>query len=92
MSGMTLGSIIGAERRVKDYEVRMRRLRRVRKDAEVWRKYEEDYANQGKSHQRMQGEVNQVAKKPAVQIGATDGEGLSKKSDHGKRPEQANGS
>ncbi len=91
MSGMTLGSIIGAEKRVKDYEVRMRRYRKVRRDAEVWRRYEEDYVNEGKSVQGMQRVVDQAARTPAVAISATGRGGAMKRADKEKPTGQDNG-
>jgi len=91
MSGMTLGSIIGAEKRVKDYEVRMRRYRKVRRDAEVWRRYEEDYVNEGKSVQGMQRVVDQAARTPAVAISATGRGGATKRAEKEKPTGQDNG-
>lgn len=44
MSGMTIGSVREADKRLRAYEVQARRMRKVRRDAEVWRRYEEDYA------------------------------------------------
>lgn len=44
MSGMTIGSIIEADRRLRDYEKHARRMRRLRKDQLTWKAYEEDYS------------------------------------------------
>jgi len=46
MSGMTIGGCIEAERRVREYEKRAMRMRKIRRDAEVWRRYEQDFAEQ----------------------------------------------
>jgi len=43
MSGMTVGSIIEADRRIREYEVGQRRWRKLRRDQEVWKRYEEGY-------------------------------------------------
>lgn len=43
MSGMAAGSMIEADRRLRDHEVIMRKHKRVTRDAEVWRRYEQDY-------------------------------------------------
>ena len=43
MSGMTVGSIIEADRRMRDFETHARRMRKVRRDQEVWRQYEEEF-------------------------------------------------
>lgn len=45
MSGMTIGSMIEADRRLRDYETRARRMRKLRRDQAVWRAYEDDYSN-----------------------------------------------
>ena len=43
MSGMALGSMIEADKRLRLHEVQMRRYKRTTRDAEVWRRYEEDF-------------------------------------------------
>lgn len=43
MSGMTLGSMVEADKRLRAHEVQVRRQRKLAKDAEVWRWYEEDF-------------------------------------------------
>lgn len=48
MSGMAIGSMIEADRRLRLHEVQMRRYKRTVRDAEVWRRYEEDF-NIGKA-------------------------------------------
>ncbi len=40
MSGMTIGSMIEADRRLRDYEVTVRRNKRLARDAAVWDRYE----------------------------------------------------
>lgn len=46
MSGMTIGGCVEAERRMREHEQRTRRMRKIRRDAEVWRRYEQDYSGQ----------------------------------------------
>lgn len=43
MSGMTLGSIIEADQRLRDHGAWQRRQKKVARDAEVWRRYEQEY-------------------------------------------------
>jgi hypothetical protein len=43
MSGMTIGSMIEADRRLRTHELSMRMHKRIARDAEVWRRYEEDH-------------------------------------------------
>lgn len=43
MSGMTLGSIIEADKRLIAHGKLMRLRKKELRDAEVWRRYEEDY-------------------------------------------------
>ncbi|KAI9811002.1 MAG: hypothetical protein M1827_005734 [Pycnora praestabilis] len=40
MSGMTVGSMIEADRRLRDYEVIVRRNKRLARDQAVWDRYE----------------------------------------------------
>jgi hypothetical protein len=44
MSGMTIGGCLEADRRVRDYERSYRHRRKLKRDAEVWRRYEQQYA------------------------------------------------
>ncbi|KAF2171080.1 hypothetical protein M409DRAFT_19051 [Zasmidium cellare ATCC 36951] len=46
MSGMTFGSIVEADRRLIQHEKLMRNRKKIARDAEVWRMYEEDYERQ----------------------------------------------
>lgn len=39
MSGMTIGSMIEADRRLRTHELAMRNRKRMKRDAEVWRLY-----------------------------------------------------
>jgi hypothetical protein len=48
MSGMTFGSIIEADRRLRIHGAWQRQQKKVARDAEVWRRYEEDYELQSK--------------------------------------------
>ncbi|KAK5146643.1 hypothetical protein BJ546DRAFT_1002533 [Cryomyces antarcticus] len=43
MSGMTFGSMVEADRRLRAHEVRVRRDKKIARDAEVWKRYERDY-------------------------------------------------
>ena len=47
MSGMTLGSMIEADRRLRSHEAEVRAQRKIARDAEVWRRYEQDYEAKG---------------------------------------------
>lgn len=40
MSGMTVGSMIEADRRLRAYEVTVRRNKKLARDAAVWERYE----------------------------------------------------
>lgn len=43
MSGMTIGSMIEADKRLRRHELVMRNQKRMARDAEVWRRYEEEF-------------------------------------------------
>jgi hypothetical protein len=47
MSGMILGSMIEADKRMIAYEHQVRHQKRMARDMEVWRRYEEDYERRG---------------------------------------------
>ena len=47
MSGMTIGSMIEADRRLRQHEIRVRTQKKIQRDAEVWRRYEEDHLSKG---------------------------------------------
>lgn len=47
MSGMTLGSMIEADRRLRQHEVEVRKAKKVARDAEVWRRYEMEFERRG---------------------------------------------
>lgn len=47
MSGMTVGSMIEADRRLRAHETIVRQQHRVARDAEVWRRYEEEFEARG---------------------------------------------
>ncbi|KAK3619523.1 hypothetical protein LTR56_023958 [Elasticomyces elasticus] len=53
MSGMTAGSMIEADRRLRAHEVIVRRQRVVARDAEVWKQYELDFVDKA-ADQRIQ--------------------------------------
>lgn len=43
MSGMTVGSMIEADKRMRDYEATSRRVRKLKRDQETWKAYEAEY-------------------------------------------------
>jgi len=45
MSGMTLGSMIEADRRLRAHETVVRQQKKAARDAEVWRRYEQEFDN-----------------------------------------------
>ncbi|KAF2715211.1 hypothetical protein K504DRAFT_396343 [Pleomassaria siparia CBS 279.74] len=47
MSGMILGGMLGADQRIIAYEHRIRHQKRIARDMEVWRRYEEEYESRG---------------------------------------------
>jgi hypothetical protein len=47
MSGMIFGSMIEADKRVVAYGQRVRHQKRLAKDMEVWRRYEEEFESKG---------------------------------------------
>lgn len=49
MSGMTFGSIVEADRRLRIHGAWQRQQKKVLRDAEVWRRYEEDYELQSRT-------------------------------------------
>ncbi|KAK3069800.1 hypothetical protein LTR53_011587 [Teratosphaeriaceae sp. CCFEE 6253] len=53
MSGMTAGSMIEADRRLRVHEVQVRRQKVAARDAEVWRRYESDFVDKA-ADQRIQ--------------------------------------
>jgi len=46
MSGMVTGSMIEADRRLRWHEELVRRQKRMAADAEMWRRYQQDYVNE----------------------------------------------
>lgn len=47
MSGMTAGSMIEADRRLRLHEVEVRKAKKIARDAEVWRRYESEFEERG---------------------------------------------
>jgi len=47
MSGMTVGGILEAESRFREHQKYARRWRKLRSDQEVWKRYEEEYGDNG---------------------------------------------
>jgi hypothetical protein len=70
MSGMTFGSIIEADRRLRIHGAWQRQQKKVQRDAEVWRRYEEDYELQGKSSSS-----SAAAQQAAARVEGGDGKG-----------------
>lgn len=65
MSGMTFGSIIEADRRLRIHGAWQRQQKKVARDAEVWRRYEEDY--------ELQGTSSSAAQTAAARVEGSDG-------------------
>jgi len=61
MSGMTLGSMIEADRRLRAHEVTVRRQNKVARDAEVWRRYEAEFEARGVPGVGSEAEARQVS-------------------------------
>ncbi|KAI9802872.1 MAG: hypothetical protein M1833_001471 [Piccolia ochrophora] len=55
VSGMTVGSMIEADRRLREHEGRVRRDRKIKRDAAVWRDYEQGYERQAKLARKEDG-------------------------------------
>jgi hypothetical protein len=64
MSGMIVGSMIEADKRMIAYEHRMRHHKRMARDMELWRQYEEDFEQKGTPG--VGGEGNVKGNKPDV--------------------------
>lgn len=47
MSGMILGGYLEAEKRLWAYQHHVRHQRRIMRDTEIWRRYEEDFEERG---------------------------------------------
>lgn len=56
MSGMTAGSIVEADRRLRIHGAWQRQQKKVIRDAEVWRRYEEEYDHSRKAAESQQSE------------------------------------
>ena len=52
MSGMTLGGMIEADRRIREYEFMMRRMKKQRADEDVWKKWEGLVEEERKTRER----------------------------------------
>lgn len=64
MSGMILGGMIEADRRIMAYEHRMRHYKRMARDMELWRRYEEDFEEKGTPGVGGEGKVKNVNVNP----------------------------
>jgi hypothetical protein len=47
MSGMILGGYLEADKRMINYQHRVRHHKRVARDMEIWRRYEDSYEERG---------------------------------------------
>lgn len=54
MSGMTFGSILEADKRLRDHGAWQRRQKKALRDTEVWRRYEEDFDQAAQQQQQQQ--------------------------------------
>jgi hypothetical protein len=52
MSFMVLGSMMEADKRLREHEILVRNQKKILRDAEVWRRYEEDYQAQASASSR----------------------------------------
>lgn len=57
MAGMLFGGMVEADSRMRAYEQNVRRWKRVARDAEVWRRYEQDYEEKGVPGISSEGDV-----------------------------------
>jgi hypothetical protein len=60
MAFMTLGSMMEADRRLLAFEQRVRHQRRIARDTEVWRRFEEDFEERGTPGVGGEGRVRRV--------------------------------
>ena len=58
MSGMTLGGMIEADRRIREYEFMMRRVKKQKADEDVWKKWEGLVEEERETHGRRGREGN----------------------------------
>lgn len=61
MSFMTVGSMMEADRRLRGFEQRVRYQRRLARDTEVWRRFEEDFEEKGTPGVGGEGRVRRPA-------------------------------
>lgn len=66
MSGMILGSMIEADKRMIAYEHRLRHHKRMARDMELWRQYEEEFEQRGTPG--VGGEGNVKGNKPPPDV------------------------
>jgi hypothetical protein len=52
---MVLGSMMEADKRLREHEILVRNQKKILRDAEVWRRYEEDYQAQASASSREGG-------------------------------------
>ncbi|KAF2158171.1 hypothetical protein K461DRAFT_318152 [Myriangium duriaei CBS 260.36] len=54
MCPMTLGSMIEADQRLRAHEMFVRRDKQLKRDAEVWRRYQDEYMRKAVAEQRIE--------------------------------------
>lgn len=64
MAGMIVGGMVEADKSMVAYELRVRHQKRLARDMEVWRQYEEDFEKKGTPG--VGGEGNVKGKEPEV--------------------------
>lgn len=55
MSAMTLGSMIEADRRLRQHEGMVRAQKKMARDQAVWRRYQDDYLRKAEEEDRRKG-------------------------------------
>lgn len=78
MSGMTAGSMIEADKRLRAHEVLVRNQKKIARDAAVWRRYEEEYLGKGVGGDR-------IAAEAASSSSSAGGEGEETTIEHSKQ-------
>ena len=58
MSFMTIGSMVEADQRLRAHEVLVRRDKKLKRDAEVWRRYQDEYVRRAVEESAKKGEGN----------------------------------
>lgn len=61
---MVLGSMIEADQRLRAHEAVVRHHKKIARDAEVWRRYEEEYVDEAVSRRLAESAKSSPATKP----------------------------